>query len=64
MVGVLYQQLGSKGKLEAQRWLQELVRQRSTEEGDPGDLGLTLALKSLTEIPEEGESEKFSIGQL
>ncbi len=42
MVGVLYQQPGNKGKLEAQHWLQELIGQRSTEEGDPGDLGLAL----------------------
>jgi HEAT repeat protein len=65
MVGVLYQQPGNKGKLEAQHWLQELVGQRSIEEGDPGDLGLALALKSLTEIPEEDEPKQCSsIGQL
>src|SRR5689334_2435913 len=55
MVGVLYQQPGNKGKLEAQHWLQKLIGQRSTEEGDPGNLGLALALKSLAEITEGNE---------
>ena len=58
MVGVLYQQFGNKGKLEAQHWLQQLVGQRLTEEGDPGDLGLALALKSLAEITKEEEREQ------
>lgn len=65
MVGVLYQQPGNKGKLEAQHWLQELIGQRSTEEGDPGDLGLALALKSLAEITEgdERDDQNNTVGE-
>ena len=55
MVGVLSQQSGNRGKSEAQHWLRELIGQRLTEEGDPGDLGLALALKSLAEMTEADE---------
>jgi MoxR-like ATPase len=64
MVGVLYQQPGHKGKIEAEHWLQKLIGQRSTEEGDPGNLGLALALKSLAEIAERDEREPIKTAQL
>jgi HEAT repeat protein len=50
MVGVLTQAPVVGGKTEAQCWLQALVAQRKSTEGDPGDLGLALALKSLVEV--------------
>ena len=55
MVGALAQLPGNKGRATAFRWLKALLSQRDTEEGDPGELGLALALKSaveVTEIPE------------
>ncbi len=64
MVGVLGQQLGNRGQAQARRWLHELIEQRSTKEGDPGDLGLALALKSLTEVTEENEWEAATRGPL
>ena len=64
MIGVLSQQLGNKGKSVALHWLQELFGQRLTEEGDLGDLGLTLALKSLTEMTDEGDWKGTTLGQL
>jgi HEAT repeat protein len=50
MVGVLTQAPVAGGKSEALRWLQALVAQRKSPDGDPGDLGLALALKSLVEV--------------
>jgi HEAT repeat protein len=50
MVGVLVQNHGRQGVQRATGWLSMLVRQRKQPEGDPGDLGLTLALQSLGEI--------------
>ena len=41
-----------EGREAAQNWLQKLIDQRMTEEGDPGNLGLALVLKSLNEITE------------
>jgi HEAT repeat protein len=55
LVGVLAQQLGSEGERLVQRWLCTLVEQRETLEGDPGDLGLLLALKSLSEVAGQGD---------
>jgi len=52
MVGVLAQTGGKKGREVAQRWLRALLEQRVTKEGDPGNLGLMLALKSLAEVSE------------
>ncbi len=57
MVGALMQLNGGRGRSEAMRWLHTLGEQRNTLEGDPGNLGLALALRSLveiTEIPERG----------
>lgn len=49
LVGHLAQE-GSKGVEIAQQWVRALLRQRETQDGDPGDLGLMLALKSLSEV--------------
>lgn len=52
MVGVLIQTRGKRGRDIAYRWLRALLEQRSTKEGDPGNLGLMLAVKSLAEVSE------------
>src|SRR5205807_7727904 len=41
---------GSAGRSLAQRWLRTLLEQRDTEDGDPGNLALELAVTSLTEV--------------
>jgi hypothetical protein len=64
MVGILAQIPGKKGRSTAVRWLHQLAEQRSTEEGDPGDLGLELALKSLVEVTEVAEWETVKTAQL
>jgi HEAT repeat protein len=51
MMGALVQ-LGPSGRSQAQRWLHSLMQQRETEDGDPGNLGLMLALRSLVEVAE------------
>jgi HEAT repeat protein len=40
----------SSGRELALRWLDALLKQRETEDGDPGNLALELALVSLTEV--------------
>ena len=60
MVGVLTQLPERKGQIEAAHWLSQLIQQRETEEGDPGDLGLTLALTSLAEV---GDGERWETGR-
>lgn len=50
MVGTLVYSDRREGVPQALRWLRELVRQREEDEGDIGNLGLTLALRSLPEI--------------
>jgi HEAT repeat protein len=50
MVGVLLQEHRKAGVQKVQQWLRELVGQRAALDGDPGDLGLALAVKSLAEI--------------
>ena len=45
MFGILAQMMGSRGRKEAKRWRDSLLK-----DDDPGMLGLELALKSLTEI--------------
>jgi HEAT repeat protein/transcriptional regulator with XRE-family HTH domain len=52
MLGVLVQKHRREGAQQATRWLIALVRQRLGLEGDIGNLGLTLALESLTEVSE------------
>jgi len=64
MVGVLIQLPGGKGRAEAAYWLNRLVMQRTTEEGDPGDLGLTLAITSLSEIGGIEAWERDKTGQI
>src|SRR5205807_9068740 len=64
MVGVLAQIPGRKSRTETVRWLLQLIKQRSTEEGDPGDLSLVLALKSLVEITEIAERDTLKTAQL
>ncbi len=60
MVGVLTQLPERKGRIEATHWLNQLLQQRETEEGDPGDLGLTLALISLAEV---ANGERWEVGR-
>jgi HEAT repeat protein len=55
MVGVLTQAPIAGGKIEAQRWLQALIAKGESKEGDPGNLGLALAIKSLVEVSEAEE---------
>ena len=64
MTGALMQIPGKKGQLEAIRWLQTLLEQRETEEGDPGHLGLELTIKSLVEVTELIEWETSKAVQL
>jgi HEAT repeat protein len=64
MVGVLAQLPGKKGRSEAVRWLQQLLEQRSLEEGDPGDLGLALTLKSLVEVTDMSEWDMVKTARL
>lgn len=62
MVGVLAQKYGKKGLEAAQRWLRELLEQRETEEGDPGSLGMALALSSLSELAEARVEDWDAVG--
>jgi len=55
MVGVLVQTPGSEGPQIALHWLQSLLAQRHQTDADPGNLGLSLVLKSLTEVSEMEE---------
>ena len=52
LVGILVQEHGKTGAQEAQRWLRALIEQQTIVDGDLGDLGLALALKSLGEVAE------------
>jgi hypothetical protein len=56
MVGVLVQCYHKEGARKVRDWLHALADQQHTFEGDPGSLGLTLALKSLGEIAETSSS--------
>lgn len=65
MIGVLVQ-LGPTGKSQAMRWLQSLATQRKSEDGDPGSLGLMLALSCLVEVavlPEWLNSQTSGLGE-
>ena len=53
MIGILSRMPGSKGRTIAHQWLKELMDQRATPEGDPGELGLELVLKSLVEVTDD-----------
>lgn len=50
LVGALVRQHGTLGAETARQWLEALAGQARTPEGDPGDLGLTLAMRSLSEL--------------
>ncbi len=50
MVGVLANEHGKAGIRAARQWLQQLAGQYAQPEGDPGNLGLVLMLKSVREI--------------
>jgi TIR domain/NACHT domain/HEAT repeat len=50
MVGTLTQRHRRAGAQKALDWLSELAGQQHEPEGDPGQLGLALALKSLAEV--------------
>lgn len=63
MIGILVL-AGSVGKSLAQRWLQLLMMQRETEDGDPGNLALMLALGSLVEVAELPEWDNLQAARL
>lgn len=50
MVGVLVHELGAPGQARALVWLNALVAQSTSEQGDPGNLILALVIQSLGEI--------------
>ena len=50
MVGVLVLEHGKEGIRTATLWLQKLATQNALPEGDPGNLGVALMLKSVREI--------------
>src|SRR5207247_9527545 len=52
LAGVLVQDHGPAGAQVARRWIQTLADQHAAPAGDPGDLGLALALRSLAEVGE------------
>jgi hypothetical protein len=52
MVGVLVREHHREGAYKARAWLSTLIEQQQTPRGDPGNQGLSLALKSLAEIVE------------
>src|SRR5689334_5466123 len=55
MVGALVLHARKTGREEACDWLRQLADLRTTEYGDPGLLGFTLALQSLGEVIEMQE---------
>ncbi len=63
LVGVLIREHGKIGRREAWRWLNMLMQQRRGE-GDPGNLGLILALKSLGEITEFSDQGDVNTAKL
>jgi len=61
MVGVLVQHYGRRGVQNALLWLKTLVQQRrSSIYGDPGDMGLILALKPIAEITESSVMSSYN----
>ncbi len=63
-VGILVQEHGAEGLELAQTWLSALAMENSTVEGDPGNLCLLLAMKSLGEFGERvGEAEVADLAQ-
>jgi len=52
LVGILVQEHGAEGLQIAREWLSALAMEYSTSEGDPGNLCLILAMKSLGEFGE------------
>ena len=50
VVGVLVRRDGDSGTREARRWLGALAAQATSAAGDPGNLGLTLAVRSAAEV--------------
>jgi HEAT repeat protein len=58
MVGILLHYSGQRGGAVALRWLRDLREEYATSKGDPGDLGLSLALTSLSECTGEVARER------
>ena len=50
LVPLLLDHFGSEGAKGAQHWLRTLAEQRASPQGDPGYLGLALALRSLRDV--------------
>ena len=50
LVGILAQEYGDAGMLQARNWLTQLLEQRQTLAGDPGNLSLELAINVLGEV--------------
>jgi hypothetical protein len=64
LVGILVQEHGAEGLQIAHKWLSALAREQSTSEGDPGNLCLILAMKSLGELGERvSETEVTELAQ-
>ncbi|MFL5702651.1 MAG: HEAT repeat domain-containing protein, partial [Ktedonobacteraceae bacterium] len=64
LVGILVQEHGAEGLQIAHEWLSALALEYSTSEGDPGNLCLILAMKSLGEFGERvAETEVADLAQ-
>jgi HEAT repeat protein len=60
LVGILVQEHGAEGLEVAREWLSALAMEYSTSEGDPGNLCLMLAMKSLGELGEHVAETKVA----
>jgi HEAT repeat protein len=63
MVGALSHEHGAVGEQETIHWLRALLEERDGPLGDPGDLGLALALTSLREVAEAGVSTLSTLSE-
>ena len=63
MVGALVQTSDGLGQAEACHWIRNLLNLQETDEGDPGSLGLQLALTSIGELTEllEGRHSQAAV---
>ncbi len=64
MVGVLAQTSGTEGHTIVRRWVRALLAEQQDANGDPGNLGLALALKSLTEVSEMEEWASLDLTEI
>jgi HEAT repeat protein len=65
LIGILVQEHGAEGLQIARKWLSALAMEHDTDEGDPGNLCLILAMKSLHEFGDQAlEPEVANLIQL